>query len=276
MAPMYRGCEATFTNVNALRLLLPISPYCARPLFPTAQERRIIMEVDKVIEKAVLLLNLSQNNPSEHEAQSAFLKCQKLLAQHNLDMSALQSAMQVAVEVGEEKVHTVTKRIDWIESLLWTICKNFRCRWFMRTAHEIIVQKEFPSPWTKSGFNEYLETFTHYTVYGLPTDKAMAVVVFHAAMYAIGVLSKSHKGQIAKRSYSLGFTYGLNAKFDQQRRQMAPGLSLMLVEPEEVKKHQEKFVTGVAESIKANYDFGQSYNSGYQDGKVWEPNLVHA
>lgn len=48
-------------------------------------------DMNKMLEKVQKLLALAGNNPSEQEAKAAAMKAQKLIAQYNLDMSALSS-----------------------------------------------------------------------------------------------------------------------------------------------------------------------------------------
>jgi len=232
-------------------------------------------DIQAVIDKAIKLMSLANNNPNENESQAAMLKCQELLARHHLDMKALEEATHIQLEAGEEEIHLTTKRSDWAEELIRIVTKNFRCKWYYMEKNTKIIQKEYIDHKTASGYNEYWKEFIHYVVYGLKLDREMCAAVFKAAQYSIEVLSKGVKGKkIDKESYRLGFVHGLGEKFEAQRKNMDQSMALILVTPDEVFDYARKLRLTAGKSLSVSYNYGDAYQSGKLDGKAWETNSI--
>lgn len=227
----------------------------------------------EVLDLAIKMLKTADGQANENESQTAFLMVQQMLMKHNIDIASVRAVMDRKVEAGTEVVDTVITRQDWAESLLWTICNNFRCRWYMQGSSQKVVQAEFNN-------NVFWQKLTQYVIVGLEVDRAVAAQVYKAAKYSADTLAKHNKkakGKIGKTSYRMGFVSGLNTKFMEQRRNMPQEVALMIIEPQEVKDFMGKMKLGTAASIGGKVEFfGDAYNSGYHDGKVWEANLVTA
>ena len=93
----------------------------------------------KLIDKIKKLIALS-DSPNEHEAQSAMLKAQLLMAKHNVDMADVQGSnlLEEAVIFGE-MMDTVYTDSYWKLNLANVIAENFRCHGFGRKSTQTII-----------------------------------------------------------------------------------------------------------------------------------------
>lgn len=91
-------------------------------------------EQEKIVKRVLKLLELA-NSPYPEEAQSAILKAEELMAQYNIQKSALSIKLD-QVEVTEEKVKTgVNSIIQWHTDLITTIAKAFRVKFYYATEY---------------------------------------------------------------------------------------------------------------------------------------------
>ena len=84
--------------------------------------------MEKIIEKVKKILELSKNNPSAEEAESAALKAQKLMAEYHISMAEIETMNDVE-NISEKRVE-VGKGNKWKYFLAGIVAKNFRCKYF--------------------------------------------------------------------------------------------------------------------------------------------------
>jgi len=204
----------------------------------------------KIVEKIRKLMNLAGNNSSQQEAQSALLKAQQLMAENNIEMSAISDMKPVKKEAIGEKVAGGAKT-GWRRQLALIIAKNFRT--------EVVL--------SGGGF----------LFIGLKDDVQISISVFN---YACDTLDKGmmklrrdtrKAGQQTdglSGDYATGFLSGLSAKFDEQVR--TQGWGLILVKDPVVKDKLATYnvkntnTTGTRLTRSGNSDI---YNKGYEAGK---------
>lgn len=202
-------------------------------------------DMNKMLDKVQKLLALAGNNPSEGEAKAAAMKAQKLIAQYNLDLSALS-----AEEVIQYKLLRAEhpNNNGYRGSLASIIAPNFRCKAI------------------------YLGAQIHF--FGREGDVDTCVSVFNY-LYKTMRTNGCRQERIARKEgrsahgvancYWAGFMRGLKDELGAQSKALA------IIVPEDVKdKFTEKFPqTGVNNRMgvkHTGYD-KDAYDSGYNDGR---------
>lgn len=202
-------------------------------------------DMNKMLDKVQKLLSLAGNNPSEGEAKAAAMKAQKLIAQYNLDLSALS-----AEEVIQYKLLRAEhpNNNGYRGSLASIIAPNFRCKAI------------------------YLGAQIHF--FGREGDVDTCVSVFNY-LYKTMRTNGCRQERIARKEgrsahgvancYWSGFMKGLKDELGAQSKALA------IIVPEDVKdKFGEKFPkVGVANRMGVRYTGydKDAYDSGYNDGR---------
>lgn len=205
-----------------------------------------------VIAKIEKLLALAGNNPSEAEAQAAMLKAQKLMAEHNLDMTQFQDKPQ-------EKKEAITEyfrgyhNTNWAISLARVICDNFRCNLLRAPGYGLVF-------------------------IGLKEDVAICKAVFSFAAQVLDKNMAKLRRQYRKQNlptdgisgdYAAGFIAGLRDKYKEQVEKNNWGLILVkdaLVEQKTKDLTNPRGKPHSGKKLNRSGDMGL-YTKGYQDGK---------
>ena len=205
-----------------------------------------------VIAKIEKLLALAGNNPSEAEAQAAMLKAQKLMAEHNLDMTQFQDKPQ-------EKKEAITEyfrgyhNTNWAISLARVICDNFRCNLLRAPGYGLVF-------------------------IGLKEDVAICKAVFSFAAQVLDKNMAKLRRQSRKQNlptdgisgdYAAGFIAGLRDKYKEQVEKNNWGLILVkdaLVEQKTKDITNPRGKPHSGKKLNRSGDTGL-YSKGYHDGK---------
>lgn len=202
-------------------------------------------DTNKMLEKVQKLLALAGNNPSEQEAKAAAMKAQKLIAQYNLDLSALSSEEVIQYKLLKAEHPNNNGYRGQLAAIL---APNFRCKAI------------------------YLGTDVHF--FGREGDVDTCVGVFNY-LYKIMRTNGCRQERIARKEgrsahgvancYWSGFMRGLQDELGAQSKALA------IIVPEDVKdKFTEKFPkTGVNNRMGAKhtgYD-KNAFDTGYTDGR---------
>lgn len=205
-----------------------------------------------VIAKIEKLLALAGNNPSEAEAQAAMLKAQKLMAEHNLDMTQFQDKPQ-------EKKEAITEyfrgyhNTNWAISLARVICDNFRCNLLRAPGYGLVF-------------------------IGLKEDVAICKAVFSFAAQVLDKNMAKLRRQYRKQNlptdgisgdYAAGFIAGLRDKYKEQVEKNNWGLILVkdaLVEQKTKDITNPRGKPHSGKKLNRSGDTGL-YSKGYHDGK---------
>ena len=198
------------------------------------------MTKDQLMAKVQKLLALAGNNPSQEEANAAFLKAQKLIAQYNLNMDEFSEEKEDIVMMACEHANNNGYRT----TLASILGKNFRCRVIM--CGNIV------------------------NFIGYRTDVKVCVEVFNYA-YKVSRRNGQRLERKARKegcahgvfnSYVQGFMAGIKEVLDEQCR------ALMIVVPEEVDKELKKRANGTFKGgMRFNGWDSSAYESGKSDGK---------
>ena len=199
------------------------------------------MNKEQLMNKVNKLLALAGNNPSQEEANAAYTKAQKLIAEYNLNMDEFSQDKEEIVMMPA----THSNNEGYRTHLSVIIGKNFRCRVLMvgNTVHFI----------------------------GYKTDVEVCVQVFNHAYKVSHNAGLRLERQYRKEgrstrgvanSYWRGFMAGIQEVLDQQCR------ALMIVVPEEVNQEVNRRSGGQYRGGMRNTGFNSgAYTSGHRDGR---------
>lgn len=204
------------------------------------------MVENKVIEKIHKCLMLAKNNPNSQEAESAALMAQKLMKQHDIELSQVEDTLVKEDEIAVEKIATEGKN-PWKHMLAGIIAENFRCKNFC--------------------YGKRIVCF-----YGKSNDAKIAKSVFEF-LYKVGhnladttrvkYYRETGSGSGAYNSFILGYLRGIKDKFDVQRRE------LMIVIAEDVVNKFDEFMIN-SKTMKGGMKLGKRiteiYDIGYVEG----------
>lgn len=200
------------------------------------------MNKEQLMNKVNKLLALAGNNPSQSEANAAYTKAQKLIAEYNLNMNEFEDKDEEIVMMPA----THSNNEGYRTHLSIIIGKNFRCRPMMcgnivnfvgyKTDVEVCIQV-FNHAY-KVSHNAGLRLERQYRKQGLSTK---------------GVAN----------SYWRGFMDGIKEVLDEQCR------ALMIIVPDEVNKHADEMSGGRYKGGMRQTGFSSSsYSEGKADGRA--------
>ena len=159
------------------------------------------------------LLELSNNNPNEHEAISAALKAQKLMAEYDLTIEQVKDKKELREIIEAIYRHTGKHEMKkWKYGLATTVGNNFRCKVFMYGCEEVVF-------------------------YGYKEDAKIALQVFSYLYEAGNKLAVKYYNQCRKEgkntrgvmnTYLAGFKKGISSVLEEQCK------ALMIITPQEV------------------------------------------
>lgn len=200
------------------------------------------MNKEQLMNKVNKLLALAGNNPSQAEANAAFAKAQKLIAEYNLNMDEFTEDKEEIVMMPCE--HANNNGYRTILSVI--LGKNFRCR-----------------PMMCGGIVNFV---------GYKTDVQVCVQVFNYAYKVSRRNGQKLERQARKEgrsahgifnSYVHGFMSGVQEVLDEQCR------ALMIVVPDEVEKYADKIQGKQYRGGMRRTGFSRtSYEEGRKDGRA--------
>ena len=99
--------------------------------------------MNQILEKISKALKLGTNNTNEHEAQSAILAAQRLMAKYKISEEEINEFLneneKKEDKVIEEKAENEMNNKKWKRRLMITIAKNFRCDVYYNNKKLVIV-----------------------------------------------------------------------------------------------------------------------------------------
>ncbi|MHC1749447.1 MAG: DUF2786 domain-containing protein [Cellulosilyticaceae bacterium] len=173
------------------------------------------MEQDIVI-KIKKLLALSESD-NKHEAESAMLKAQELLAKHNLQLDQIKEFEEQSVKKDATDI-TFTKA-KWKGRLAKVIAANFKCEMYCMTyrVHQIT----------------FLGLEQDVAICKMMTEYAIEIIKQEVRKIARAYRNKGHSTKGIESDFALGFIDGLSKKFEEQKAKNKEW-GLVLVIPKEV------------------------------------------
>lgn len=211
--------------------------------------------MEKIIEKVKKILELSKNNPSIKEAESAALKAQKLMAEYHISLSEIEAVEDV--ENISEKQVDVGKGNKWKYFLAGIVARNFRCKNFYYGKSTVVF-------------------------YGYEEDAAIAAMTFeflfkNGNKAANNYYQKRRKealqgnyyfnGRGIKNAFLAGYLQGIKESLEKQCT------SLMLVIPQQVEEKYKDRSNGFKKmqnnglSINGNSEGEKARKNGLMAGK---------
>lgn len=205
------------------------------------------MEKNTIVEKIRKLLALAGNNPSEAEAQAAYAKAQKLMAEYSIELSEEQGKEIECIMM--EATHPSNN--GYRKHLAVIIADNFRVKTFVNGDNQKVMFFG-----VKEDVEVAVEVFNHAYKYSRRRGAYMERKAREAGYSTRGVAN----------SYWLGFCKGLKAILDEQCK------ALMIVTPEEVtqqwnERMQPTMRRDTRGGVKMKGYDGSAYARGYEEGK---------
>ena len=196
---------------------------------------------ERIIEKIKKVLELSKNNPSEHEAQAAALKAQELMAQYHIslaeveDIEDIENIVEETVMVGNGK--------KWKYRLANVVARNFRCRTFYYGTQMVVF-------------------------YGYETDAKIAAETFKYLFKTGHTKGLKERAEYKKQgmwtdgiynNFCLGFVNGVSSALDKQCT------ALMVVVPKEVNEKCDERLSGCKKTIDSSLNLSSWHGSAARD-----------
>lgn len=203
-------------------------------------DQELTPEALKVIETVRKLLNLANKNPNPEEAASAAAKAQKMLAEHNIQMSMVEE--QTGKVEGKREKAKLQGGMYKYQQALWTAVAelNFCLYWNQQTWEKRKVQQRYTG-WGQGFWNEKLGRYTQYqwvedyartwrhTLVGRTINTQSTVVL---AQYLEGAIERLLLERLSERTdqpnsqrfsswavaYREGAVYDLVERLEEKRR----------------------------------------------------------
>ena len=204
-------------------------------------------KVEQIMEKVKKLLALSQSDCNEHEAISASLMAQKLLAKYNLDMKDV-TGVEKEEEI-EESMVEVGSGNAWKYELAFTVADNYCCKCYANASIRFYFR-------------------------GYRSDIMIARQVFAYLFSVCKRLGQAYERDYRKNissnasgvynSYCSGFVQGVKSELEKQCRALA------LVTPAPVKEDWEKYTKGfssIDSGSRLSMSDYEAYEKGREDGR---------
>lgn len=203
------------------------------------------MENEKIIAKIKKLFELSKNNPSAEEAQSAVLKAQELLQQYHIEYAEVENiSLDKVEEIEEVSIDIPPKK--WKYTLADIIAKNFRCKHFYYGKERLVFYGH------KTDATIAMETFRYLFNFGNRLGNRLAREERARRGWADNVYN----------SCVIGFCVGIKQALAEQ------STALMVVVPEDVttkfedrSKHMRNSVTHAPKAYT-----GKAFDTGREQG----------
>lgn len=202
-------------------------------------------KIEQIMEKVKKLLSLAESD-NEHEAISASLMAQKLLAKYNIDIEAV-TGKEKEEEIEETRVE-VENGHSWKYALAFGIADNYCCKCYVKGSQIFVFR-------------------------GYRSDIMIARQVFAYLFSVCKRLGRTYEREYRKEnyyasgiynSYCSGFVQGVKSELSKQCRALA------LVTPEPVENDWKEYAKGFGtmnSDAKLSMKDWDAYDKGVQDGK---------
>lgn len=210
---------------------------------------------EKLLNKISNLLDLANNNPNEHEAASAALKAQELMAKYHIELADLSEGESKEDMIKLPVVVDKGNYLKWRYNLASAIADNFRCKVF-----------------SKDIMTDNLDWKPAMVFFGYESDAKIAAKTFSylfklgnkfADRYYNKCKSEGGLTRGVANYYLKGFVKGIRDALEKQ------STALMIVTPKEVEDEfteMSKIFRKASYSISCTND-GRAYDEGRKDGK---------
>lgn len=224
------------------------------------------MTREKILDRVRKLLALSSNNPSQEEANAALLQAQRLMAEHQIEITdAIENEADAAIVV--EVICDQGKRFEtWRTSLAGVVARHFRCSTFTRKV--------------RTSGRAYARAESSLIFVGLTADVEICQAVYTRALAFVDTCAESflsmarddHGGNLSRSkartltlTYRLGFAIGLDAALKAQSSR--EGWGLVLATPAPVVAYLDALKLNKGASSKAKIYDRSALNAGQAKGR---------
>ena len=212
--------------------------------------------MNQILEKISKALRLGTNNANEHEAQSAILAAQRLMAKYKISEEEINEFLneneKKEDKVIEEKAENEMNNNKWKRRLMVTIAKNFRCDVYYNNNKLVIV-----------GAKE--DILISKRVYLYAKEAILkSFRVFFKNNYEVSCISSSMRNRY-KREYALGFIKGLSEKFEAQK--VSSELALVVTNPKVKEYINNIHFNGIYHTRISHIYDNHCFNAGRRKGR---------
>lgn len=215
----------------------------------------------KIIDRIKNLLNKTvENGCTEEEAKTALLMARKLMIKHKLNENDIKDSNED--DIVREELH-YDCNIFWIHSLLKVFLNNFGTMHFMINNNDEL----------------------HCVLFGIKVDVDCVKTLMNCAYDYVNIAGRKYldeyvelfgiKEDSIEISFKMGFTKGLEDKYEEQNKQLTNEEALMVIPNKNVQNEFEDFTKGFeeqeldfTEQTKNNADF-LAMEAGYNVGRVF-------
>lgn len=212
--------------------------------------------MNQILEKISKALKLGTNNTNEHEAQSAILAAQRLMAKYKISEEEINEFLneneKKEDKVIEEKAENEMNNNKWKRRLMITIAKNFRCDVYYNNNKLVIV-----------GAKE--DILISKRVYLYAKEAILkSFRVFFKNNYEVSYIRSSMRNRY-KREYALGFIKGLSEKFEAQK--VSSELALVVTNPKVKEYINNIHFNGIYHTRTSHIYDNHCFNVGRRKGR---------
>ena len=207
-----------------------------------------------IINKVNKLMQMSEKG-TLNERKVAYLKVQKLMAKHNIDLKDL----GIKEKIVEVRLRDYNVKKSYFSELQEVIAENFKCKYFVSWQKKSFIFPVFLGE--ESNVSAAVNVFKN--AYEYSVKEAARMAQYHYKNYG------SCKG--VSDSFIYGFVEGIEEGFEEQLEQ-SNELSLMLVVSEETKEAYDNkvFSKTTLNYLNRNKITNKSYyDAGYEKGKLF-------
>ena len=215
----------------------------------------------KIIDKIKTLLNKTvENGCTEEEAKAALLMARKLMIKYKLNENDIKDSNEDNIIKQELQYNC---NVFWIHSLLKVFLNNFGIMHFMINKNEEL----------------------HCVLFGIKVDVDCVRTLMNCAYDYVNMTSKKYsdeytelfgiKDDTIETSFKMGFINGLEAKYEEQNKQLTNEEALMTIPNKDVQnefdnftKEFEELELDFTEQVNNNADF-LAMEAGYNAGRIF-------
>lgn len=188
--------------------------------------------LEKAIEKVRKLQKLAGNNPNQNEILAALAAADRIIREYQLSQAQLEELDSARAEgFVKKRVTCNSKRVNWIEVIIRSVCNHYGTTWYMDTSNVPVpeVMQEFTG-------GKAVVSAVQYVVAGKKSDVEISdYTISFLVKYCkvIAEIQSKGNGVAYRNSFLEGFGEGCRQKFaamkEEERRVVIQSSAMVLL-----------------------------------------------